>query len=107
VPAKPTYQDKPWLKHYQAGVPEIPKYVDMCLPDFLDRTTDRFPHKTAFEFQGFKLSYTQLKDMVDRFATCLHRFGVRKNDSVALLLPNTIHCVAAYYAVHRLGPSRS
>jgi long-chain acyl-CoA synthetase len=103
VPAKPTYQDKPWLKHYQAGVPEIPKYVDMCLPDFLDRTTDRFPHKTAFEFQGFKLSYTQLKDMVDRFATCLHRFGIRKGDSVALLLPNTIHCVAAYYAVHRLG----
>lgn len=101
--AQVTYQDKPWLKHYQPGVPEVPTYDDLCLPDFLDRAADRFPTRTALEFQGFKLSYAQLKDMVDRIATCLHGFGVRKGDAVAILLPNLIPCVAAYYAIHRIG----
>ncbi|RJQ65570.1 MAG: long-chain fatty acid--CoA ligase [Desulfobacteraceae bacterium] len=98
-----TYSDKPWLKHYQPGVPEVPKYEDLCLPDFLDRTAARFPNKMALNFQGFKLTYKQLKDMVGRFAACLHGFGIRKGDAVAILLPNVIPCVAAYYAIHRLG----
>lgn len=98
-----TYNEKPWLKHYQPGVPETPKYEDMCLPDFLDRTASRFPDKTALWFQGFKLSYSQLKDMVERFAACLYNFGIRKGDAVAILLPNIVPCVAAYYAIHRLG----
>lgn len=98
-----TYSDKPWLKHYQPGVPENVDYEDVCLPDFLDRTASRFPDKMALYFQGFKLTYAKLEDMVDRFAACLHDFGIRKGDAVAILLPNTIHCVAAYYAIHRLG----
>ena len=97
------YQDKPWLKHYQSGVPEVPKYENLCLPEFLDRTVSRFPNKMALNFEGYTLNYTQLKDMVDRFATCLHNFGVRKGDAVAILLPNVIPCVAAYYAIHRVG----
>lgn len=101
--AEVTYQDKPWLEHYQPGVPEIPDYEDLCLPEFLDRTVSRFPNKTALYFEGYKQTYAQLKDMVDRFATCLHDFGVRKGDAVAILLPNVIPCVAAYYAIHRLG----
>lgn len=101
--ANVTYQDKPWLKHYQTGVPAILNFEELCLPDFLDRTVSRFPNKTAFYFEGYKLTYAQLKDMVNRFATCLHEFGIRKGDAVAILLPNTIPCVAAYYAIHRIG----
>ncbi|MCJ8502825.1 long-chain-fatty-acid--CoA ligase [Desulfatitalea alkaliphila] len=97
------YEDKPWLKHYQKGVPEFVDFEDKCLPDFLDRSVSRFPDKTALIFEGYKINYTELKDMVDRFATCLHRFGVRKGDAVAILLPNMIPCVAAFYAIHRIG----
>ena len=97
------YEDKPWLKYYQKGVPEHVNFETKCLPDFLERAVARFPDKTAYIFEGYKISYTQLKDMVDRFATCLHRFGVGKGDAVAILLPNMIPCAAAYYAIHRIG----
>ncbi len=97
------YEDKPWLKHYQKGVPANTAFENVCLPEFLERTVARFPSKTALSFEGFKITYTELKEMVDRFATCLHRFGVRKGDAVAILLPNVIPCVAAYYAIHRVG----
>lgn len=41
--------------------------------------------------------------MIDRVAACLRSFGVQKGDSVSILLPNIIPCVAAYYAVLKIG----
>jgi long-chain acyl-CoA synthetase len=97
-----TNPEKPWLAHYQSGVPEHFEYETSCLPDFLERSAQRFPEKMALNFQGFKISFTALQDMVELFATCLHEFGVRKGDAVAILLPNVIPCVVAYYAnAHR------
>lgn len=98
-----TYQDKPWLKHYQPGVDEKLTYESMCIPEFLDRSCSRFPDKMALNFQGYEITFRQLNGMVDRFATCLQNFGIQKGDAVALLLPNVIPCVAAYYAILRIG----
>ena len=98
-----TNPEKPWLSHYQSGVPEHYEYDNKCLPDFLERSMQRFPDKMALNFQGFEITFKQLQDMVERFAACLHQFGVRQGDAVALLLPNVIPCVAAYYAAMRIG----
>ncbi|MDI9571015.1 MAG: long-chain fatty acid--CoA ligase, partial [Pseudomonadota bacterium] len=38
-----------------------------------------------------------------RFATCLTAFGIKKGDAVALLLPNIVPCVAAYFAILKIG----
>jgi long-chain acyl-CoA synthetase len=103
VAAAVTQMDKPWLQHYQADVPEHLDYEKLCLPDFLARSADRFPNKMALNFQGYEITFNQLQEMVNRFATCLHGFGVRKGDAVALLLPNVIPCVAAYYAALKIG----
>jgi long-chain acyl-CoA synthetase len=97
------YQSKPWLKSYEKGVLETLKYEEICMPDILDRTAKQFPDKTALIFQGYTVNFKELKDMVDRFATCLAAFGVKQGDAVALLLPNVIPCVAAYFAVLKIG----
>ena len=57
----------------------------------------------ALSFQGYKVTYRELKDMVDRFAACLHDFGLQKGDSIAILLPNIIPCVVSYYAILKIG----
>ena len=101
--ASTTYQDKPWLKHYQAGVPELASYETISLPDILKRSAERFPNRMALNFQGYEITFSQLQTMVDNFSACLHDFGVRKGDSVAILLPNMIPCVVAYYASLKLG----
>ncbi|MEJ2157080.1 MAG: long-chain fatty acid--CoA ligase [Desulfobacteraceae bacterium] len=99
----PTYNDRPWLSHYQPGVPQAIEYESKCIPEFLDRSCDRFPDKMALNFQGYEITYRKLNDMVNRFAACLTEFGIAKGDAVALLLPNVIPCVAAYYAALRIG----
>ena len=96
-------QDRPWLKFYETGVPESIDYEDICLPDILDRTARMFPDTPALVFEGFQVTFPQLKDMVDRFATVLVEFGIKKADSVAILLPNVIPCVVAYYAILKVG----
>jgi long-chain acyl-CoA synthetase len=98
-----SYQDKPWLKSYQKGVPEHVKYEEICMPDVLERTVAQFPKNDALIFQGYKVNFTQFKEMVDKFAVCLTDFGIKKGDAVAILLPNMIPCVVAYYAVLKIG----
>ncbi len=98
-----SYQDKPWLKSYEKGVPEKINYEEICMPDFLERSVAQFPQNNALIFMGYKINFAQLKDMVDRFATCLTDFGVKKGDAVSLLLPNVIPCVVAYYSILKIG----
>ncbi|MFO7666924.1 MAG: long-chain fatty acid--CoA ligase [Desulfobacterales bacterium] len=98
-----SYQNKPWIKNYEEGVPENINIEKTCLPEFLERTAKEFPDKMALTFQGFTVNYRELNDMVNRFADCLYSFGIKKGDSVAILLPNVIPCVVAYYAIIKLG----
>ena len=97
------YQDKPWRQYYEEGVPEKIEYETICLPEILRRTASQFPNHMALLFQGYKITFQELNNMVDRFAACLDDFGVRKGDRVAILLPNLIPCVASYYAILKIG----
>ncbi|MFO7556063.1 MAG: long-chain fatty acid--CoA ligase [Desulfobacterales bacterium] len=97
------YENRPWLSSYEKGVPESISYEEICLPDILGRTAGKFPDKMALLFEGYKMTYRELNDMVNRFAAVLHAFGVRKDDSIAILLPNVIPCVVAYYAILKIG----
>jgi len=98
-----TYQDKVWLKSYEKGVPEFIDYEKVCMPEYLDRSAGEFPDRDALVFQGYRITFKELKEMVDRFATCLASFGVKKGDAVAILLPNLIPCAVAAFATLKLG----
>ncbi len=102
TPSNP-YADKPWLSSYEEGVPAAIDYENACLPAFLDRSAQEFPETMALLFQGYRVTYRQLKEMVDRCAAGLHALGIRQGDSVAILLPNVIPCVVAYYAILKIG----
>jgi long-chain acyl-CoA synthetase len=97
------YKDKPWVTNYEKGVPEKIEYEEICLPEILERSALRFPNKMALLFQGYKITFRELNDMVNRFAASLHDFGIDKGDSVAVLLPNVIPCVVAYYGILKIG----
>jgi long-chain acyl-CoA synthetase len=95
--------NKKWLSSYTEGVPENISFDNLCIPDFLERSALEYPNQMALNFMGFTLTFRELKEVVDRFANCLVDFGINKGDSVAILLPNTIQCVAAYNAILKIG----
>jgi len=98
-----SYQEKPWLKSYERGVPENIAYEEIPLPDILKRTAGQFPDQAALLFQGYAMSYRDLNEAVDCFAGFLAGQGIGRGRTVAILLPNCIPCVVAYYAVLRIG----
>lgn len=100
---KITYDSKPWMKFYEPGIDAKLEYEEAFLPEYFDRTVKMFPNKIALNFMGFRITFKQLNDMVVRMVAALKSFGVKKGDSVALVLPNMIPTVAAQYAVLKLG----
>ncbi|RPI01073.1 MAG: long-chain fatty acid--CoA ligase [Calditrichaeota bacterium] len=97
------FAQKIWLIHYDPEVPhEIPE-INQTLIDIFNRSVIHNPEKTAIVYFGRKFSYHQLKDLVQQVAAGMHSRGVRKNDRIALLLPNLPQFVIAYWAVLSLG----
>jgi len=100
---KSPYALKPWLKHYDPGVPATIQYHQTPLHKMLENSVHEFPHNTALIFEGYRVSYTELFVMVKKFASFLSSIGVKKGDVVAILLPNMIQTVVAYYATINIG----
>lgn len=95
--------DRPWLNHYDPFVPPKINYQELTLPQLLQDSVKEFPGNTALIFQDFKMSYSNLWGNVEKFASRLTEFGIKKGDVVSILLPNMIPTVIAYYAIMRIG----
>lgn len=95
--------DRFWTKHYEAGVPADLPFEPLVLPDFLEQAVARWANRPALTLKGKTLTYDQLKEQVDRFATALASLGVQKDSRVALWLPNLPQMVIAFFATLKLG----
>lgn len=94
---------RPWLRHYEQGVPAELEIPDRPLTWLLDQTVSRHPGHTAFIYYGTKLSYAQFSSLANRFATALQRLGIKKGDRVAIALPNIPQYAIAFYGALRAG----
>jgi long-chain acyl-CoA synthetase len=99
----PDAVERHWLAAYPPGVPTTYEYPLVPLTRLLDDAAQDFPHATAIEFLGLRLTYRELVDQVDRFATALRNLGVGKGDRVSIILPNCPQHVIAIFAILRLG----
>ncbi len=73
------------------------------LYQMLDEVVQRNPKNAALVFQGHDISYASLKDAVDRLAYGFNALGLKKEDRLALMLPNVPHFVITFFAAARLG----
>ncbi|WP_035254495.1 class I adenylate-forming enzyme family protein [Desulfatiglans anilini] len=77
--------------------------VDEEVITSLERLVKNQPRSTALVYLGEKFSYSDLQELIYRFAAALHSLGVRDNDKVMLYLGNSIQWVIAYYAIQKIG----
>jgi long-chain acyl-CoA synthetase len=95
--------ERNWHRSYPPGIPPELDFEKITMPEFLTRTAERFPDRTALIFMGKKITYRKMETMVNRFAKALMAIGVKAGDKVAMLLPNMPQFVIANYAVFRIG----
>jgi long-chain acyl-CoA synthetase len=96
-------EERIWHKAYVAGVSPTIEFERITMDAILKRTASRFPDRAALILMGKEMTYRELNESVDRFAASLAGLGVRKDDKVALILPNIPQMVIATYALFRLG----
>lgn len=92
-----------WHAFYDEGIPAEFRFADLTPNQALSRAVERHPDGTAIWFLNRRLTYRELKDRVDRFATAVARLGVGKGTRVAIQLPNLPQTVIAYYGVLAAG----
>src|SRR5260370_3012209 len=70
---------------------------------FLERNAYVFPDKTAVVHGSRKYTYRQFEERVNRLASGLRQAGMKKNNRVAFICPNTPAMLAAHYGVPLAG----
>ena len=102
---------KPWLTHYDSGVPKSISYPVLPIDHLLIHTAHKNPKQTAVIFANAdgrslaaaKYSYKEIVTAVYQFAAGLQQFGIHKGDRVAIMLPNCPQFIIAINAIWRLG----
>ena len=96
-------EERVWHKFYDDGIGPSIDFEELSVVDFLSQSIRDYPHKKAVTFMNGSLTYQDLGDSIDRFATALAGLGVKKDSKVAIQLPNLPQTVIAFFATMKLG----
>ena len=80
-----------------------PGLIPMSVGNVLERALAIDPAHEALVSADARLTYEELEREADRAASALAAMGVRKDDVVAVSLPNASDVVVTFHAVARLG----
>ena len=95
--------DKSWLKFYSEGLEERLERFDGSAYDQLKKTAEIHPDVCALNYYTYKLTYSELMDIIDKTADRLAHEGLKKGDSLLLAMPNIPAFVFFLYAANKLG----
>ncbi|MFQ5616603.1 MAG: AMP-binding protein, partial [Anaerolineales bacterium] len=96
-------RERPWLKHYESGVPYTVAIPNILVQQLLRSATRRFPLYTAIRYEGRRITYLRLDQEVNRFANTLRSLDVDQGDRVMLLMPNIPQMVIGFYGALKAG----
>ena len=86
------------------GVEPVPPLPDKPIYSILTEGAKEWPDKNALICLGREMTYGELGELSNRLAFILaNKFGVKKGDTVAAMLPNCIQHTLAFFAVTKLG----
>jgi long-chain acyl-CoA synthetase len=95
--------DRPWLAHYDKGVPQTIEYPKAPLFHFLESAAKKYPDRACTIFKGAVISYKEMNALTDHMAAALVEMGVKKGDRVGIFMPNTPQFVIAYFGILKAG----
>jgi len=70
---------------------------------FLRRSAYIYPEKIAVVHREVRYTYREFEERVNRLASVLLNYGLKKHDRVAFLSPNTPALLEAHFAVPAVG----
>ena len=92
------------LNPYEMGLEKTPaNYVPLTPLTFLSRSAYIYPERTAVIHGQRRYSWKQVEERAQRLASALRQLGVKKNDTVAVILNNTPEMYECHFGVPGCG----
>ncbi len=95
--------DKPWLAHYDKGIPHTVEIPNVPMFHFLEESARKYPDRACTIFKGAVITYKEMNAISDRVAAALVDMGVKKGDRVGIFMPNTPQFVMIYFGILKAG----
>ncbi|MEP7134015.1 MAG: long-chain fatty acid--CoA ligase [Chloroflexota bacterium] len=95
--------DKPWLAHYDKGVPQTFEIPSVPLFNFLDESARKYPDRACTIFKGAVITYKEMSAISDRIAAALVDMGLKKGDRVGIFMPNSPQFVMVFFGILKAG----
>ncbi|MBP6700045.1 MAG: long-chain-acyl-CoA synthetase [Halioglobus sp.] len=80
-----------------------PLTTNDCFSARVEATAARFPLHTAIIFEGREISWSELNACANQYVGALRAIGLRRGQSVSVMLENRIEYVAVLIALNKLG----
>lgn len=95
---------RPWLACYEKlNMPADVPFFSAPLCSALDSAARDFPGRPAVCSPDYSMNYGELLTAAEEMAAGLRRAGCRRGDRVAVMLPNSIRSVVAFWGILKSG----
>ena len=99
---KKNNQDYPWYKYYK----DMKKHIeveDVSMYEMIRLSASKHPDLTAYNYYGNKVTYKEFIKKINTCASAFFRMGVKNNDVISIIMPNTPEAIICFYALNKLG----
>jgi long-chain acyl-CoA synthetase len=86
---------------------EIPAIPLISVYDLFRLSVEKHGNDTAIIFLDKPITYRELDELINQYASMLLDFGVQKGDVVAVMLPNSLQHWVAFLGANRIGAVHS
>ncbi|AXF55373.1 AMP-binding protein [Salicibibacter kimchii] len=92
-------------KNWPDSLPSKPNYPfgEKPLTEYLEKWAQISPDKACIIYYGREISFDEMNDMSNRFASYLSSIGCKKGDRIAVFLPNCPQFLIAFYGILKIG----
>jgi long-chain acyl-CoA synthetase len=94
---------KPWLSHYDSGVPEHISYPSIPIQTLFLDAVEKYPTHACLRYGNAQYSYSEVWDYSVKIAKSLISLGIHPGERIGLILPNIPEFVITYYAILEAG----
>ncbi len=97
--------EKIWMKNWPQDLPGKISFKHGAIPlhEYLRIQAEKIPDKPAIIFYGRKVTYKELNEASDRFASYLVSKKIKKGDKVGIFLLNCPQYAIAHFGIQKIG----
>ncbi len=94
---------KPWINHYDSGVPEHLNYPNLSLVDLFRMQVENRGKDPMIFWESQQYSYRQIEMLTNKLRDGLLAIGNQPGDRIGVILPNIPAFVISFLAVIKMG----